>query len=402
MNFSLKNTLSLLVVKGCTIGLRLFLMFLLAQALSPTAFAPIAFIFTAAEILRLVLDLGLDTYLLREHSLDAQRVPLNEVIVAKLGAMLAFAPLLYLVHHWLNPALTAVDWLLIFGFGCMPLLQNVSAIYLQAQNRLLSLLPIYTGFSVVALGLLLLIVHVGYLSHALPTLLGIEFLIALFSLLLTRKQWRGRSYTLGDIVQYYRHSLAIGFAIIIGASYARLDILMLTKLSTAHDVGNYALANRTMDPLLFVAGAFFSDLYAKMSAMAMNRTNHTQQIRFLNRSFLLAATLTVGYAALVGLLIHTFAPLYRDAVQLIIPIAMATVFKMRNLSYSAFINAKGRYHWMSRLAVVNFLIVALYLYVGISHWGVWGAAMAVALAEMTNSVMQYWLVHRLRSTTLED
>jgi|GEM_PF-6439507 len=402
MNFSLKNTLSLLIVKGCTIGLRLFLMFLLAQALSPQAFAPIAFIFTAAEILRLVLDLGLDTYLLREHSLDAQRVPLNEVIVAKLGAMLAFAPLLYLVHHWLNPALTTVDWLLIFGFGCMPLLQNVSAIFLQAQNRLLSLLPIYTGFSITALGLLLLIVHLGYLNHALPTLLAIELLIALFSLMLTRKQWRGRSYTLGDIVQYYRHSLAIGFAIIIGASYARLDILMLTKMSTAHDVGNYALANRTMDPLLFVAGAFFSDLYAKMSAMAINRVNHAQQIRFLNRSFLLAAGLTAGYALVVGVLIHVFAPLYRDAVQLIIPIALATIFKMRNLSYSAFINAKGRYHWMSRLALVNFLIVAIYLYIGISHWGVWGAAMAIAMAEMTNSVMQYLLVHRLRTSTHED
>ncbi len=397
MIFSLKNTISLLIVKGSTIGLRLFTMLLLAKFLTPAAFSTIAFIFTAAEVLRLIIDLGLDTYLLRQHSLSQRSTPLSTVFISKLLAMVCFGALLYTLSDWLNPALTPVDWLLIFGFGSTPLLQNISAVFLQAKNNLLALLPLYSIITLSACAVVFWIIYCQVHINVLFVLLLVEVTIGVLGLFLVRKNWGYlRQFHIKDALINYQNSFAIGFAIIIGVSYAKLDIFMLTKMTASVDVGIYALSMRVLDPLMFVAGAYFSDVYAKMSAMPITAANHSTQIKFLNKSFLMTSLMTLVYVSIACIALNLFAKQYTDAYLLVVLVGLSVIFKMRNLSYSAFINANGKYSIMSRVAVINFFMVLGFLYAGIYYFGIWGAAVAIATAEAFNSVMQYLIVRNIQ------
>jgi O-antigen/teichoic acid export membrane protein len=400
MRFSFKNTFSLLLIKGCAIGLRLLAMLLLAGVSAPSEFAVIAFIFSAAEVLRLVIDLGLDTYLLREHSIkkDGRPISLGDVFFVKIAAMGFFSAFLYLLSGWLNPTLDTSHWLLIFGFACAPLLQNISTVFLQAKNELLRLLPLY--FTAGVIGCLFVFFSVPFIDSTLVLfiLLCIEFFIAALSIYFLRANFRGSSFRLKEALAIYKNSFAIGFAIIVGASYAKLDVFFLAKMTSLGSMGVYALALRVLDPLMFVVGAYFSDVYAKMSAMPATKSSHVTQLSYLNKSVVAISGLTFIYICIAATGLFFYAKQYPNAHALVALVGLSVFFKVRNLAYSTFIIANGQFKSMSKISIYVFFLTLSSLYIGIYYFGIFGAALAVIFSEMLNTAIQFLVARRIQKT----
>lgn len=397
MQSSISNVAALLIVKGSTTGLRIVALLLLARSLSPSTFGTIVLIFTIAEILRVLCDMGLDAYLLRAHSLSEKGVPLFTILCAKLAAMLLLLPAVFLVCSMISIRLEKESLLWALAFAFSPLLQNLGAVLLQAKSKLLGLAKYYLGaFLLAVFGVWFLASRAEYWI-SLSFLLGVEFSIALIS------YWRAsriaasmHGVSLSQVFRHYRQSFPLGIAILLGALYMKFDVLLLSRWSTPEQLGTYGLALRVLEPILFVGGAFYSDAYARMSAtMAGDRETFKSQRKFLRHTALIGGAATVSYSGLAALILHYLMPKYDGLPIVLMVLCFVTATRLRSMSLTSFINSRGAFSIMTRLAALNLLLTMGFLGVFVHFGGMIGAAYAMLAVEIVNVLIQKRVVTRL-------
>lgn len=397
MQSSISNVAALLIVKGSTTGLRIVALLMLARNLTPAAFGVIVLIFAIAEVLRVLCDMGLDAYLLRAHSLSEKGVPLTTILFGKFAAIGLLVPLVFLASMLTSVQLDnrTLVWALAFAFS--PLLQNLGAVLLQAKNALLGLAKYYlAAFLVAVVGIWILASRVEYWV-TLSFLLSIELIVALVS------YWRaskisaaGRSVSISHVVDHYRLSFPLGVAILLGALYMKFDVLLLSRWSSAEQLGTYGLALRVLEPILFVGGAFYSDAYARMSAARIGDVEvFRSQRKFLRRTAWMGGAATIFYAGCAVLLLHYLMPEYRGLAVVLLILCCVTVVRLRNMSLTSFINSRGAFKIMTRLAAFNLLLTMAFLGVFVHFGGMIGAACAMLAVEVINVLIQMRVVAKL-------
>lgn len=397
MQSSISNVAALLIVKGSTTGLRIVALLLLARNLAPAVFGVIVLIFTVAEVLRVLCDMGLDAYLLRAHSLSDKGIPLFTILLGKIAVIVILVPLVFLVCRLASVDLDNKSLLWALAFAFSPLLQNLGAVLLQAKNALLGLAKYYfAAFLFAVVGIWFMASRVEYWV-ALSFLLSVELLVALVS------YWRAseisaaeRDVSILKIFGHYRLSFPLGVAILLGALYMKFDVLLLSRWSSAEQLGIYGLALRVLEPILFVGGAFYSDAYARMSATRSGAVDVFQsQRKFLQRTAWAGGAATVFYAGCAVLLLHYLMPEYRGLWLVLVILCCVTVVRLRNMSLTSFINSRGAFKVMTRLAAFNLLLTMAFLGALVHLGGMVGAACAMLAVEVINVLIQKRVVAKL-------
>lgn len=399
------DALALLLAKASVIGLRLLTLYLCASSVSPAVFGPLAFALTIAEVSRFVADWGTDTWSLRRFS-DPDKSSASGVfswvlrqrtVMALLGVSLAWGCI-----GVLAPGLDACLRLLVALTAATSLWLNLGVNWLQAQASLrsVSALMAVAGCACAATVAALKAAGQGP-DMMFGALLCFEILLALSVMWRASLQAGGRSRSPvpGQWRQWLKEGSPIAVASLITLTYGRLDQYYVSTYATPAIAGSYVLAQRLVEPLLFLAAAFSSTLYARASAVFMAAGRGEVVVSsFVARWMRWIALVAVGCAGLMGLAMHWGAPHwlpgYVGLTKFVWIALVCTVFRCINLGLTSFIQAQGAYALMLRLSLVNATVIVGGIFVLGQMLGALGAALAVCIGEALNAVIQGVILRR--------
>lgn len=405
------DALSLLVTKATFIGLRLFVLYLVAASLGSAQFGPIAFALTASEIVRFAADWGIDTLSLRYFSNPDRTVAslkFRSVVRIKIvSGLIAIAASTFIILFFtgVSSLLTA---LLISMTAVTSLWLNLGINWLQARGILrpaalwMSILGIVAGGAQVG-------VHLagwGYETRF-GMMVGFEIAMAALMLKLAFYDLAASSDakdpdTIGN---WLRTSMPIALANILALSYARFDQIYIRVFFSSAILGQLALAARLTEPLLFVAASMTSTIYARASTIVWQDDGITPLKRMVGKWITAALVLSIGTAIILAVAGHyglrQFFPGYRYTPAFLWIALVALPFRCVNLCLTVFIQALGEFRRMLTINLVNFFNIALLVVLGGYAYGFIGAAIAVLVGEMLNSFIQArTLVILLRKRTV--
>ncbi|MDG5488546.1 hypothetical protein NYR55_07955 [Sphingomonas sp. BGYR3] len=405
------DALALLVTKATFIGLRLFVLYLVAASLGSAEFGPIAFALTTAEIVRFAADWGIDTLSLRffaspDHA--AASVKFRSVVRIKIASgliALAVSGAIILAFTGVASLLTA---LLIAMTAVTSLWLNLAINWLQARGILrpaavrMSILGVFAGGAQIAAHL----AGWGY-EASFGVMVGFEVAMAALMLKLAFGDLSTRSGEKDPdtTAMWLRASTPIALANILALSYARFDQIYIRVLFSSAILGQLALAARLTEPLLFVAASMTSTIYARASTIVWQDDGIAPLKRMIRKWITAALVVSTGTAIVLAVAgnygLRAFFPTYSYTPTFLWIALAALPFRSVNLCLTVFIQALGEFRRMLAINLANFAIIAVLVVLGGYAYGFIGAAIAVLIGEMLNSFIQArTLVTLLRKRTV--
>lgn len=396
------DAFALLVAKATFIGLRLFVLYLIAATLGSAQFGPIAFALTTAEIVRFAVDWGIDTLSLRAFS-DPQHSKAAKAFHSLLhlkatSSLFAFglATCIILAFSGVTAPLTAA---LIAMTAATSLWLNLAINWLQARRALHGAAVQMCVVGAVA-GAMQIAVHLLGWNYQLRFMLMVGFEAAM-TLLMLRLAFADATVAPIDashrsdmptMASWLRSSTPIALATLLALAYARFDQIYIRIFFPRAILGEFALAARLVEPLIFVAASMTSTIYARASAIVWDGADRAVLVAMAQRwvgtaltvSIVLAVTIaTAGQVALP----RAFPHYVHTPVFLWITLA-ALPFRCVNLCLTAFLQALGQFSRMLAINLVNFVNIAVLVIVGGYIYGFIGAAIAVVIGEAINTALQ--------------
>jgi O-antigen/teichoic acid export membrane protein len=185
--------------------------------------------------------------------------------------------------------------------------------------------------------------------------------------------------------------------------YTRLDVLVLGSFLDVATVGYYGVAFRMTEPFQLMTAALAISMYSHLSAtIATNRQNIRRVVvryGLGTLSYGLASCLLL--AVFAPMAIHRFLPKYGPAIPVLQLLAVAIIFRSLNACLTSVVHAYGRFAWVTAVATWNLLAIGALLWILIPRLGAPGAAMALLIGEVMNTLIQSVMVRRLVSGQLE-
>ena len=397
----LLDVAALLVSKATFIGLRLLTLYWCASLSGSIEFGTLSLAFTVAEICRFVGDWGCDTLALRRFSRpdlgEAQQQLWQLLPLRVMSSLVAGTLALLIITQVVQTAVPMHGWL-IAATAVSSLWLNLGVNWLQARGELKSGAAL---LAVMALGTAAVLLHIlrgqSSISQLLMVLIGSELLMAACLLALIARRQRLR-FVLNhsQLLDWLRQATPIALAAFIALAYGRFDFFFIKAQAPGQALGDYALANRMTEPCLFIAAALASTLYARAASRALVGDAGLQDMAWI------WVRRVVSVAAVLGLLLFVVLPQflafrfpdYHQAPLFARFAALTLAFRCINLCLTAFIQATGAYGQMLRLSVFNMFLIALLVFALGGLWSAVGAAAAVAVGEMVNTVRQWRVLGR--------
>jgi len=204
-------------------------------------------------------------------------------------------------------------------------------------------------------------------------------------------------------LQLLRRSLPVAGTLIIAILYTRLDVLILGSFVDVATVGYYGVALRMTEPFQLMMAALAISMYSHLSTtLATSRQN----IRHLIVRYGLG-TIAYGFASCMVLAvvapiaIRSLLPKYGPAIPVLQVLAVAVIFRTLNACLTSVIHAYGRFAWVTAVATWNLFAIGLLLWILIPKLGAPGAALALLVGEMMNTLIQSIMVSGLVSSKRE-
>jgi O-antigen/teichoic acid export membrane protein len=393
------NTLGTLLIRGTTAGTRLVVSFIIAHAVSPSAFGVIAFVLAGTEIVKSIVDLGIDTFAVREiatiYSKDEQSRFLEKIAFIKLvSGMLGysiFAGILFVLYH------NSFEFYIGILIGVLiftALGTNLAIDYFQARLRMSAIvLPIVVvNFCsiLVLYGLVLLHAHPVVLIAILPFSETISAFILLVILRQETQMVFGR-LSWQAMLEILRHSAPIAGTTIFVIVYTRLDVLFLNLFANSADVGYYSVAYRLTEPFQLVAASFGISIYSHLSqiyTLHPERINH-KAMRYAGIMFIYALCSCVLLISVAPYFITIYLPAYIPSIHILRVLAFGLIVRNLNACLTAVIQARGQFLYITVIAFGNMFVIIGLLLVLLPLYGAIGAAIALLLGEVVNSIIQF-------------
>jgi len=398
------DVFALLISKAAFIGLRLLVLFCVASLAPKDIFGALSLAFTTAEICRYIADWGVDTWSLREFSnpkLNHARNYFLKVSICRIWASIFGVAFSFLLITQLTSNLDKLDQLLISTLTGSSLWLNISVNWLQARKKLKE---IALKVGVLGVGSALFIIYLCLNNRAHKELIVVltcsEWLIVallFFSAKIT-DEIRLEDKSELKFSKIYKMTTPIAIAGLISLAYGRMDQYYVNENYTSQILADYVFSNRVAEPILFMAAAAASTLYARTSGVILGvMTDENEIKKYISKKLMQIAAYSTGasvfVAALIMCLIEFHFKQYASASEIILVVFLGAIFKCINLSLTAIIQAFGKYKIMLAINGINFISISATIFI-IGKYGAVAIAAGVAVCEGVNTAMQYLVLIR--------
>ena len=392
----IKNTSANIIIRGLFGIARVFLFLLIARKFGPEDFGRLSLVISIVEIFRVLADFGVDTVTIRRFSLNSsfsERLLGNALSLKLLSATVGYM-LVNLVFWFFYHNVEGSKLLFIVGTSLYStLLANAFVSYFQANLRMPS---IVVGSVVSTVFYILLTLFGLYRNWSLAELTVIIPLSELLNLFIVAKICNNiipikLRFDPIIILKLIRESFPVGIAGIVVIVYSRMDNLMLGWFLGEGGVGRYAVAYRLTEPFFLIFSSLSISLYAYLSGP--NRSQDLSKSRetmvrigtmVIISSICAAVVLCLFSREILGLISHK----YINSAGILMILSLSIIFKALNAQFTAFINSRGKYKYITVIAVFNLLINMVLNLILIPRYGLIGAAIALTGTEAVNTVLQ--------------
>lgn len=395
-----------------TSGLGALFFIVLARNLGPAEFGILMVLITTAVLIADILDVGINTTLVRfvSHSLAANGKALYQYI--SLGffcktiiwlVVLVFGIILSRPISQLLQNSQVLRDLLVYSFvgaGGIALL-SISLAIIQAYQRFYVYNFIQILTNLMRILILLLIIQVGLLS--IKSVMTLYLLIPLVGLLISlyflpmQKILRSK-YSIGNFSKMFKFSKWVALFTVIGVISSKMDTFLNARLVNNYDLGLYAVANQ----LIMVAPQVVSSIGAVIAPKFSSFNKKSDMITYFKKVQIFVLGL-----ALTGFLVIPIASylipillggVYLQSVPIFIILLSATMISLIALpTHVSIIYYFSRPDIFSRLSLGNFIIMFGVGYLMISRYGITGAALTVVISSLFNFLVPlFWLLTKLR------
>lgn len=398
------NSFAALLLRGTTISTRLIVLFIIASFATPAEFGRVAFAIAIAEIAKVIADFGIDTLSIREFAI--MQVGKRQQIFACTVAITKFICgiiiyLLCLLFFLLMKGEIKLDIEAIAGLlAVTSLWSNLFINYFQAQLKTTKIvLPVFlNGMTTIIVAIILFLVkpNVLLLIAILPISEAVNIYI-LSRFFFTEVRFDIEGLQLSKILTLLKRSVPIATTTICVVFYTRLDVVALSHYFDTATVGYYGIAYRMTEPVQFIAGAFSVSIY---SHIATSLASNCNDLRNSVKRFLLG---TLVFGILSSLVLIMFAPIiikqlfpnYIPAIPVLQLLALALIFRTLNNSLTAIIQAYGHFTKITAVAMWNLILISMILWVCVPRLGAVGAAIALIIGEIVNTIIQLYIAKRI-------
>ena len=182
-----------------------------------------------------------------------------------------------------------------------------------------------------------------------------------------------------------------------------VDRIMLSKLATLSDVGQYAVANRVTMPLLLLVTAFGTAYAPLMLSMHAEDAEHEKLVRGRILTYFVAGLVVAALALSLFAheLVQVLAPRFEDAYKATWLVAIGMVAFGATVVTTSGIAITRRTKYLARYSAVAAAVNIGLNFVLIPPWGMVGAAAATAVAYLLLTVLYYVRAQRLYPTPYE-
>lgn len=404
------NSMALLLIRGATTGTRFVVLLLVARATLPVQFGLVAFTLSIVEIARNIADFGIDLLTVREFAITKQfeavqsfasLVSFSKLINGFVGYVAVIIFFLFQQDYAQIPLIMVMGILIITSLG-----SNLAVDYFQAQLRVSNILVPILGMNIITVILVGLLVWFKASLLATIAILPLAEMLTLIILLralnievpLTTSNWKWQSF-----IKLLAKSTPLAVTTVLVTLYTRMDVVVLNSFLGTAAVGYYGIAFRLTEPFQLIALSFATSIYSHISVtLATNK----KAIRQLVSRYLLAVSLyglvsCIVLALLAPYTIHFVLPRYMPSVPILQFLAVALIFRTVNTSLTSLVQAYGYFSQITLVATWNLVFISLALLFFVPRMGAPGAALALLAGEISNTIIQGWLVKRAMSTTSE-
>jgi O-antigen/teichoic acid export membrane protein len=391
------------VGRSLAVGARLAALLVIARSHPPDELAAFALALALADVVRVVADCGVDVFSLREYGRDhdaldhtARSVFATKLLAGGIAAIASVAIVLGFVP--------AARYSELLPIAALPATQLLITYFLQLElargrvRRLLWPLGSAYGLSFSLLAVMALL-HMGT-AHAF-------WIVALCEAAAAAYLWAEEGEALtraglwaqtlgGDVLRLLRRSFPIGLASMLGIIYYKLDLLIVSYLLPAHDVGLYGLASRLVDPLNMIGGSWIATLGATFARRwQRDRSEYRHASMRLLAS---AAAAGVVFCIIMGIVAFGFLgrwfPAYADGAFLVFLLGAVLITRQLNYALTTLLISAGREGLMPGLAFLVTVVGLTFVALGASLFGVKGAAFGLLTGDAFAMVVQALLWRR--------
>ena len=397
------NSFATLIVRGTTLGTRVLAFILLAKIADQNVFGMLAFLMACTEIFRVIADMGLDNYTIKNISQVRNEYDINHILSTAATQKYISALLIFLLYFSIfklsNPEWSSL-YIAIFGLMAVsPIFLNFSVNYYLARQELSKILPIIITTSIIIIAAFMFFWLRKNVLLALCCVVVGEFITAI---ILSRKIIKRHNIfrvPLKEIIKNVSCHYAIGIAMLVAILYSRLDIIFIKYFFSEINIAMYGFAQRLTEPALFIVGAFSANSYSLLSRYYLDGIDaFSLRIKKVVLLFSgLGVIIVIATMMAARLIVSAFYLDYIDALPVIYLLCLAILFKSVNLSLTSTILAMGDFKIITYVSLINLIMSVIFIYSFLHLFGMYGAALGIIVVESINTVMQgVWVFMRIR------
>lgn len=390
------NGIALVVLRAGNLATRLVLLFVLARDLPTPTFGAIVLALSVAEVGKVVADFGMDTIAIREYASSRAPHPgrfASTLALGKwIGGGVTFA---VLALGWAWNGMASDPWLGIALALTVPtsLLTNHALDWFQARLCIAPLVVPVVIVNVIAIAFAWCVVpHLQGPHPAALCFPAFELAIGLVLAILFARERGGDRFEwprARELRALVRQAWPVGITAIFIMVYSRLDVIVLARLLPPETVAHYGMAFRITEPFQIVAAAFGLSVLSRFAAaFAEPRPVAATALRHI--AVLLAYGVGVGGALmwLAPPLVLRLLPDYEPALPVLRVLAATLAVRSLNAALAGILQGAGRFRLLTGFAFWNLAVIGALLHILVGTHGVVGAALALLLGEILNSLAQ--------------
>lgn len=404
-----ENTVAIIFLKGFAGIARVFLFLLIAKRFGPHVFGSFSLVFSFVELFKVASDIGVDTVLVRKISLHhgASQSLLNNALTLKIISATGGYIISIFIFPLIYRDIPVTNILLILSTAVYTTsLINLLGSYFQARLKMVDIVPGYLISAVIYVSLTLLALHLDWPLIVICLIIPLTELINLtINFKIYSREAKLRPEFNGEIIlALIKESLPVGLSAVMVILYMRMDHLLIGWYQGAVAVGEYSAAFRMTEPFMLIFTAFSLSLYSSLSVLwTKSRLSEIRQRIYGILTSMLLVTSIIAFIIsffsqdLIGLVFKSS----EGSVSALKILSMSIIFKALNAQLTAIVNSLGKYRIITGVALNNLIINLVISLILIPPLGVIGAAIAVVVTEVINTVIQsVCVLHILRKEQL--